>query len=113
MLGAAADGYWAFNGQIAEVLVYNRALTATERANIEGALMAKYIDPDSDADGLPDAWEDLQLGTRTYGPTDDPGGVVSVLDQESSPKRARLSCAFRWVWWNFNRSRLPVVSTDR
>jgi len=89
------------------VLVYNRALTNTERANVEAALMAKYIDPDADADGLPDAWEDQQLGTRTYGPTDDPGGVGRTLlqsyQQSLSPWPAAtvssgLRAWYRGIW---------------
>ena len=69
----------AFNGQIAEILVYNRALTNTERQSVEAALTTAYVNPDSDADGLPDVWEDQYLGTRSYGATDDPGSVGRTL----------------------------------
>jgi phage tail tube protein FII len=80
-VGNAAYPYYAFNGQIAEVLVYNRALSAAERGQIEAALKTKYINPDSDADGLPDTWEDQYLGTRSYDGTSDPGGVGRTLLQ--------------------------------
>ena len=67
--------------QIAEILVYNRALTDTERQSIESALNAKYFNADLDGDGLPDAWELKYFGTLSYGATDDPGGVGRTLLQ--------------------------------
>ena len=66
---------WNYAGQIAEVLIYNRALTDAERAQIASALSAKYNLNDTDSDGLPDAWEQQYFGTLSYGPNDDPGGV--------------------------------------
>ncbi len=80
-LGGATQSVYTFKGQIAEVLIYNRVLTTAERNAIEGSLQTKYINPDADADGLPDAWEDQQVGTRAYGPTDDPGNVGRTLLQ--------------------------------
>ncbi|MDO8544176.1 MAG: LamG-like jellyroll fold domain-containing protein [Opitutaceae bacterium] len=68
-----------FNGEIAEVLIYNRALTATERARIEDGCGTRYFD--TDADGLSDLWEMAKLGTLAYGPQDDPGGVSRTLWQ--------------------------------
>src|SRR5262249_42097860 len=41
-LGANSSASSFFDGQIAEVLVYNRALTASERASVEGYLYARY-----------------------------------------------------------------------
>src|SRR5262249_55164001 len=38
--GSAGGNY--FNGQIAELLVFSRAVTATERSAIEGYLLGKY-----------------------------------------------------------------------
>jgi hypothetical protein len=35
-------------------------------------LVTTNPNPDSDGDGLPDAWETQFLGTLTYGPNDDP-----------------------------------------
>jgi hypothetical protein len=74
-VGSRASGSYGFTGQIAEVLVYNRALTDPERAQLETALTTKYVSSDSDSDGLPDSWELRWLGTLSYGPGDDPGGV--------------------------------------
>lgn len=56
------------SGQLAELLVYNRALTTAEREQVEGILAARYSVPvgsipDADGDGLSDAEEDL-LGTN-------------------------------------------------
>jgi hypothetical protein len=80
-VGNRASGNYGYNGQIAEVLVYNRALTNAERTQIETALQAKYINPDTDGDGLPDVWELQQLGTLAYGANDNPGGVGRTLLQ--------------------------------
>ena len=80
-IGNRASGLYGYNGQIAEVLVYNRALSDTERASIETALQTKYINPDSDVDGLPDSWEQQYLGSLSYGATDDPGNVGRTLLQ--------------------------------
>ena len=74
-----ADNSRYFNGDIAEVLIYNRALTATERARIEDAVGVRYFD--TDADGLSDLWEMAKLGTLGYGAQDDPGGVNRPLLQ--------------------------------
>ncbi len=59
-LGNGSDPYYGYRGQIAEVLVYNRALGATEREQVEATLLARYdsSDPgDTDGDGLLDSWE--------------------------------------------------------
>lgn len=81
MLGARAGTGSSFDGQIAEVLVYNRALTATERQSVEAALASRYIAADSDNDGLPDAWEQKYFGSLSHGATDDPGSVGRTLQQ--------------------------------
>lgn len=57
-------------GQIAEILVYNRALSSSERTQIETTLASRYSVPigsipDTDGDGVSDADEDL-LGTNKY-----------------------------------------------
>jgi len=72
---------WSYAGQIAEVLIYNRALSDAERAQIEAALTAKYILNDTNNNGIPDAWELKNLGTLQYGANDDPGGVGRTLLQ--------------------------------
>ncbi len=77
--GVLQFGY--VNGKVAEVRVYNRALTDSERQQLEQELMQRYISADSDGDGLPDAWEQQYLGTLTYGAGDDPGQVGRTLAQ--------------------------------
>jgi hypothetical protein len=80
-MGNAAYPYYGFTGQVAEVLVYNRALTDTERQQIEESLTAKYVNPDSNANGIPDTWEMQYLGTLSHTASDDPGGVGRTLLQ--------------------------------
>jgi hypothetical protein len=41
-IGQASAGGSYFNGEIAEILVYNRAVTASEKASIEGYLLSRY-----------------------------------------------------------------------
>jgi hypothetical protein len=41
-IGKGYSGGNLFNGQIAEYLVYNRALSSTERVNVEGYLLSRY-----------------------------------------------------------------------
>ena len=106
-LGNETYPYYAFQGQIAEVLIYNRALTLAERQSIEAALTAKYINPDSDADGLPDAWEEQYLGTRSYSATDDPGSVGRTLAQshaqELSPWPAPAVASGLRAWYRADK----------
>ncbi|HWA27858.1 MAG TPA: LamG-like jellyroll fold domain-containing protein [Lacunisphaera sp.] len=103
MLGAGLNGADPFTGHIAEVLVYNRALSATEREQIEASLAAKYIAADSDNDGLPDVWERQHLGTLNHGPTDDPGNVGRTLQQSynqgQSPWPAPVVAAGLQAWY--------------
>lgn len=57
--GASVTAGTSFNGWVAEILVYNRALTSTERQQVENAILTKYglSATDVDGDGIPDAWE--------------------------------------------------------
>jgi hypothetical protein len=75
-----------FNGDIAEVLIYNRALANAERAQVEARLMDRYLD--SDADGIADPWELRQFGTLANGPTDDPGSVGRTLTDSYNQNRS-------------------------
>jgi hypothetical protein len=59
--------YGAFSGNMAELLIYNTALSDGDRAGVEGYLGRKYGVIDSDRDGLTDG-EELQLGTDPYNP---------------------------------------------
>jgi hypothetical protein len=85
-VGNRASGNYGYAGQIAEVLVYNRALSDTERQQIEAALTAKYLqpDPDSDHNGLPDAWEMQYFGHIGVDPNADPDGDGLTNLQEYS-----------------------------
>jgi hypothetical protein len=63
-------------GDIAEVLIYNRALSLDELAALQGYLVARYdvSEGDIDGDSLSDAWELLYFGTLSFGPDDDTDG---------------------------------------
>ncbi len=74
-VGTRTSGLYGYSGQIAEILVYNRALTDTERQLIEADLESRYINPDSDANGLPDAWEVRYLGHSGNDASSDPGAA--------------------------------------
>jgi Concanavalin A-like lectin/glucanases superfamily/Fibronectin type III domain len=93
----------AYNGQIAEILVYNRALSDAERQSIEAALKAKYVNPDSNGNGIPDSWEMQYLGNLTHAATDDPGGVGRTLlqsyQQGLSPWPAPVVASGLQAWY--------------
>jgi hypothetical protein len=57
---------------LAEVLVYDRALTTEERGQLETALYLKYVD--SDNNGLPDDWERAHFGQTGVDPCADADG---------------------------------------
>ncbi|MEY2564930.1 MAG: large repetitive protein [Verrucomicrobiota bacterium] len=50
----AGSQYW--DGDIVEVLIYDGALSSTDRQSVEAYLNGKY-NGDSDGDGIPDLWE--------------------------------------------------------
>lgn len=82
-MGNAAPSFnLGFDGQIAELLVYNRALSDTERQSIEAALTSKYLNPDSNGDGLPDAWEFQYFGTISISPSADYDGNGQTVAQD-------------------------------
>jgi len=72
-VGALSNTTNLFHGQVAEILIYNRALSDAERGQIEEELIAKYVDlsGDSDHDGLPDLWEIQEFGSLGQTATDD------------------------------------------
>jgi alpha-tubulin suppressor-like RCC1 family protein/predicted small metal-binding protein len=70
MLGCGFD-YMA--GDIAEVMVYDRVLSESERQQVEQQLYGKYHG-DTDLDGLPDAWEMQYFGNLTHNGNEDADG---------------------------------------
>lgn len=71
-LGGAPDH--PFQGRVAEILIYNRALSPTERKQIEKALVDRYQLDDSDGNGLPDTWEREYFGQLGVDPDEDADG---------------------------------------
>jgi hypothetical protein len=53
-----------WRGDIAEILLYGKELTPTNRSRVENYLRGKYGEPilDEDEDGLPDDWEQQHFG---------------------------------------------------
>jgi alpha-tubulin suppressor-like RCC1 family protein len=74
--GGAVSGYGStnFDGDIAEVLIYDHALTQSERDAVTAYCMRKYGLLDSDADGIVD-WKEAQLGTNPSNPDTDGDGM--------------------------------------
>jgi fibronectin type 3 domain-containing protein len=90
LLGAnyvsGSPGNW-FAGDIAEVIVYDRVLSGTERQQVEQQLAAKYglsiaFPGDADNNGLPDAWETQYFGGTGVDPHADPDGDGLTNAQE-------------------------------
>ncbi|NJK91334.1 MAG: hypothetical protein HC904_05570 [Blastochloris sp.] len=67
--GVYSNGEY-LNGDIAEILFYNRQLTREEKQAVEQYLANKYgITLDTDADGMPDSWE-LNYGLDPFNSED-------------------------------------------
>lgn len=71
-----------YSGKIAEVLVYNRALNATERGQIAEAAVNRYGMNDSDGDELLDKWEMENFGTLSYSKTSQLPGHSATVGEE-------------------------------
>ena len=68
-----------FAGDIAEVLVFDHALTQTERGAVFSYLHDKYGLGDSDGDGLPD-WKEREIGTDPYNPDTNGDGIPDGIE---------------------------------
>jgi len=74
--GGAVSGYGStnFDGDIAEVLIYDHALSQADRDAVTAYCKAKYGLLDSDGDGIVD-WKEVQLGTNPNNPDTDGDGI--------------------------------------
>lgn len=68
-----------YTGDIAEVLVFDHALTQTERDAVVSYLHDKYGLGDSDGDGLPD-WKEREIGTDPYNADTNGDGVSDGVE---------------------------------
>jgi len=98
LVGSRDDKVTMMKGDIAEILIYDRALTSTERASVVAYLGVKYLygtlDPaaDADNDGLTNGQE-LTLGTDPTDPDTDADGVNDgdeVNKFQTNPLRKEL-----------------------
>lgn len=94
---SAAGRYWM--GDYCEVIIYDRALSDTERQQVENYLSSKWLeaasDPtlDADGDGLPNGWE-AQFGDLDGESDDDLDGYSNweewVADTNPTNRTSRL-----------------------
>jgi alpha-tubulin suppressor-like RCC1 family protein len=79
--GGAVSGYGStnFDGDIAEVIIYDHALTPAERDSVNSYLFSKYGMYDSDGDGLVD-WKERQIGTDPYNPDSNGDGIPDGIE---------------------------------
>jgi probable HAF family extracellular repeat protein len=63
LIGSSSSAW--FGGDIAEVFVYDRVLTADERLAVKDYFTRRFFMFDSDGDGLPDEWETQYRGNLT------------------------------------------------
>ena len=79
--GGAVSGYGStnFDGDIAEVIIYDHALSPAERDSVNSYLMSKYGMNDSDGDGLLN-WKERQIGTDPYNPDTNGDGIPDGIE---------------------------------
>ncbi len=103
-----------FNGQIAEVLFYNRALSDAEREQVEAALMAKYVP--TTTNGIPNSWLMQYLGTLNYSASADPGGVGRTIlqsyQQGLSPWPAPIVSSGLQAWYRADLGLVTDASSN-
>jgi Fibronectin type III domain/Bacterial TSP3 repeat len=73
-IGASGFGHSYFDGDVAEVLIYDHALSQTDRDAVTAYCEGKYGLLDSDGDGIVD-WKEIQLGTDPINPDTDGDGI--------------------------------------
>lgn len=83
---SGVPGAW-FAGDIAEIILYDHALTDPERQIVQQQLAARYgmaiaFPGDADNNGLPDAWETSVFGGTGVSPHADPDGDGLTNAQE-------------------------------
>jgi alpha-tubulin suppressor-like RCC1 family protein len=69
---ACGDEYW--DGDVVEILIYDHALSDTDRLAVEAYLKAKYGMQDPDSDALPD-WKEHEIGTDPNNPDTNGDGI--------------------------------------
>jgi len=79
--GGVISGYGStyFEGDIAEVIIYNRAISQSERDAVNAYLSSKYGLGDSDGDGLPD-WKEREIGTDPHNPDTNGDGIPDGIE---------------------------------
>ena len=78
-LGRCACGNEYWNGDAVEILIYDHALSDTDRLAVEAYLKTKYGMQDSDGDGLPD-WKEREIGTDPYNPDTNGDGIPDGIE---------------------------------
>ena len=74
ILGGGIYNRHRLGGDIAEMLIYDRVLTQTERDAVTAYCQTKYGMLDSDSDGLVD-WKEVEIGTEPLSPDTDGDGI--------------------------------------
>lgn len=97
-LGVRSDGTYYFNGDIAEVIIYNKVLTSQEREEVEGYLNTRYSVYNYTVTATPNS---ANLGTVT--------GGGAYLYKQTATLTATPKDNYRFLYWKENGN---IVSTD-
>ncbi|MDD5705335.1 MAG: hypothetical protein PHR35_05380 [Kiritimatiellae bacterium] len=98
----ASGNHW--DGTIAEVLVYDSALSDADRESVEAYLRGKYLPPPPLADGLK-LWLDAGLGVTTNA-----GGEVSAWADQSGHGNCATAPSTKPVWSGNALGGKPAIS---